>query len=577
MMQDNIAEGFGQLVKGKFILGWKTVLYTLSFVVAISVYLSVINTIDPNSNIWRTVSRFFKTPQYQFFSGGEQGVYHAVVSAIETGAKNGDMSFSIDNVSTSGGSENAIKVLTNSNSFGLVQEESIKADDFIREELNYITPLYLERMHILLRRDSSAEVNFSYNHPPVLTANTDKDVLNLFANAKISTGPVGSGSIVISSYILGEIDSQIKEKNIEENQEVFNLSMGDGLKNIRAEYEGNDKIDILFNIAGAPVKEIKNLLNDSRYMLVGVDPSFVSVLNTKNKLNLRLADFKDAKDDSKGGIYRDSHKVSALGSYAWLISSKDVPNKDILQVLDLMESSAPAIARKLGVEDPDNRHSPLTEMKFHDLYKLKYDRENIGMLKSVFIFLSSLVVSVVFVFSFLQYVLSFRKQSQYFHKIVSIINSSFPVNTELYNNKFAVGEVPEDVDLPFKRPVVLEKQEEIIDSVVIGVQSILLLTDEINNDFQNGTLTNNSFTFLMTKIEDTRLKLQKHLARRLNEVIERGQRFKDDKILDDLRIYFTAGYLLDDDYARLKAAVKGYVIPPLLPAANGSQTTQEGA
>ena len=568
MMQDNIAEGFGQLVKGKFSLGWKAILNILSFVVAISVYLSAINTIDPNSNLWRSITRLFKTPQYQFFSGGEQGVYYAVASSIEAAAKNGDMSFSIDNVGTSGGSENAIKVLTNSNSFGLVQEESIKTDDFIRQELNYISPLYLERMHILLRRDNSANVQVSYDDPPVLTANTDQDVLKLFANARISTGPVGSGSIVISSYILGEIDNQIKEKGITENQEVLNLSMGEGLKNIRTEYAGPDQIDILFNIAGSPVKEIKNILQDDQYMLVGIDPSFVSVLNSKNNLNLRLTDFKDAKDGSKGGIYKNSEKVSALGSYAWLISSKDVPNNDILQVLNLMEANASTIARKLGVEDPDNRHSPLTEMKFHDLYKLKHDRENIGMLKSIFIFLSSLIISIVFVFSFLQYVLSFRKQSYYFHKIVSIINSSFPVNTELYNNNFAVGEVPEDVDLPFKRPIVLERQEEIIDNVVIGIQSILLLNNEINHDFQNGTLTNNSFTFLILKVEDTRLKLQKHLARRLNEIIERGQQFKSERILDDLRIYFTAGYLLDDDYERLKAAVNGHNLPPLLTASN---------
>ena len=301
-----------------------------------------------------------------------------------------------------------------------------------------------------------------------------------------------------------------------------------------------------------------------------MDPSFVSVLNSKNNLNLRLTDFKYSENGVSKGIYNNSENVSALGSYAWLIASKDIPNNDILEVLRLMKDNANTIAENLGVETPTIQHSPLKEMNFYDLYKIRYDRENISMWKSILIFLSSLIVSVVFVFSFLQYILSFRIQSSYFHKIVSIINTSFPVNTKLYDTDFAVGQVPEDVDLPFKRPVVLEKQEEIVDRIVIGIQRILILTNEINDDFQKGTLTNNSFTFLMTKIEDTRLKLQKHLARRLNEIIERGSRYKNDRILDDLRIYFTAGYLLDEDYSRLKAAVKGYILPPLLPASTVS-------
>ena len=229
MMQDNIAEGFTQLVKGRFSLGWRTVLYVLSFSVAIGVYLSIINSIDPNSNIWRTITRVFNSPTYDFYSGGEKGVYYTIVSTIQSNLKSEDVSFDLVNRITSGGSENAIKVLTNSGSFGLVQEETIKDDDFIRNELNYITPLYIERMHIVLRTDGEFSEKFRKD-PPVLTANTDPEVLKMFANSIISTGPVGSGSIVISSYILGEIDNQIKEKGIEENQKVLNLSMGDFLE-----------------------------------------------------------------------------------------------------------------------------------------------------------------------------------------------------------------------------------------------------------------------------------------------------------------------------------------------------------
>ena len=391
----------------------------------------------------------------------------------------------------------------------------------------------------------------------MLSSNTDKAVLELFANSKISTGPVGSGSIVIASYILSELNQQIKDKGINEKQKIYNLSMKDGLNNIRNEYKGEDKIDVFFSIAGSPIKDLKSLLEDENFMLISVDPSFVSELNKKNGLNLRLTDFKSRQGKGSGkGIYNNSSNVSALGSYAWLISSKDIPNKDILDVLKLMKDHSDLIANNLGVENISIQHSPLKEMNFYDLYKTKYDRGSISEWKTILIFLSTFFVSFVSVFSFLLYVLSFRKQSKYFHRIVDVINASFPANTELDSNEYIVGNVPVDIDLPFQRPRVLDKQTKIIDQVIIGIQQILILTKSINDDFQSGSLTNNNYTFLMNKIEYTRNKLQRHLGRRLNEIIERDMTFKNVNILDDLRIYYTAGYLLHEDYKDLKKLIK---------------------
>ncbi|MCP9235862.1 hypothetical protein [Lewinella sp. JB7] len=557
-LNKNIFEGFGQLLKGKLNLSWKLVLYFISIVVSVGIYVTIINTIDPNSNVVLSVKRLFRTPNYNFFSGGEKGVYFTIVSTLKSGIEREGATFNITNRITSGGSENAIKVLTTPNSFGLVQEETVNKDDFVRQQLNYITPLYVERMHIVLRVDERVRRsgNFTYINPPVLSSNTADDVLDLFANARISTGPVGSGSIVIASYILAELNNQIREKGIIENQQVLNLSMKDGLSNIREEYNEPDKIDILFTIAGAPIRDLKTMLTDEQYMLVSIDPSFVSTLNAKNGINLRLTDFKYSQDGISRGIYHNSSGVSALGSYAWLISSKGVPSRDILTVLKHLEKNTVNVAENLGVENPTIEHSPLKEMNFYELYKIKHDRVNISEWKAILIFASTFIVSLVIVFSFLLYILSYRKQSKYFHDIVKVINASFPANTELENNNYPVGLKPEHIDLPFRRPRVMDDQNGIIDKIIVGLQQILLLTDEINEDFQSGALTNTSFTFLMTKIEDTRSKLQQHLGRRLNEVIERDNGFKGRAILDDLRIYYTAGYLQDEDYRMLTRYIK---------------------
>ncbi|MEM6718161.1 MAG: hypothetical protein AAF611_02495 [Bacteroidota bacterium] len=557
-MQQNIIDGLGQIVKGKIGLTWKSFLLIISLIVSIGLYLIIINTVEPNSNILRSMRRIVQTPNYKFFSGGEKGVYYTIVSTIQSGIRDENLSFEIENKQTSGGSENAIEVLTTPGSFGLVQEETIKKEDFIRDELNYIAPLYIERMHIILRIDKNNKYAklFSYENPPVLSSNTDDAVLELFANSKISTGPVGSGSIVIASYILSELNQQIKDKNIDETQEIYNLTTKEGLYTIQQAYEGENKIDILFTIAGAPIKDVKALLQDDNFMLISVDPSFVSELNIKNDLNLRLTDFKSAEDEAFGkGIYKNSANVSALGSYAWLISSKDIPNKDILDVLRLMKEYSDIIATNLGVENTNSQHSPLKEMNFYDLYKTKYDRGSLSEWRTILIFFSTFIISFVSVFSFLLYILSFRKQSKYFHKIVDVINAYFPANTELDSNEYIVGNVPEDIDLPFQRPRVLDKQTKIIDQIIIGIQQILLLTKSINDDFQGGSLTNSNYTFLMNKIEDTRNKLRKHLGRRLNEIIERDTTYKNVNILDDLRIYYTAGYLLHEDYKDLKTLI----------------------
>lgn len=293
-------------------------------------------------------------------------------------------------------------------------------------------------------------------------------------------------------------------------------------------------------------------------MLVSVDPSFVSQLNLKNGLNLRLTDFKHNRDGLSKGVYPNSENVAAIGSYAWLISSRDVPGSDILDILEELKGSSQNIAKNLGIENPSVEQSPLREMNFLALYEGKYNRSNVNEWRSVLIFLSTLSVSSLAIFSFLMYVFSFRKQSFYFREIVSIRNSAFPTNTELRNIKYPVGERPKDIDLDYLRPLVLDDQNEVIDNIVTGIKNILSLSIEINHDFETGGLTNNSYSFLVANVEETTSALQEHLGRRMNEVIERDEQLRSSAIVDDLRVYYTAGYLLKDDYVDLcqKAVTK---------------------
>jgi TRAP-type uncharacterized transport system substrate-binding protein len=257
-----------------------------------------------------------------------------------------------------------------------VQEETVSKGDFIRNQIDFIAPLYLERIHILFRISPRYKRIFSKNNPPVLTSNSDPRVLSLFANAKISTGPVGSGTRVIASYIMSEINAQIRQSGINENQQVFNLSMAEGLEKISKDYKGDDQIEIFFTMAGAPLKDVKDLLGQEGYTLVSIGPSLVTQINRDYEVNLRMTDFKHSKYGSASGIYYDGSKnVSTLGSYAWLISSKNIPSGDILEVLKIAQDKRNDIAHNLGVENVTNDHSPMAEIKFYDLYKSKFDEK----------------------------------------------------------------------------------------------------------------------------------------------------------------------------------------------------------
>ncbi len=547
-MKNDLWDQFRHLISFKRAhFRWRTFALFVGVAVSTAIYSYIINSVDNSNNFIFQIGRYLEAPKYNFFSGGEKGVYYQIASALETETEKGNYRFSVDNNKSSGGSENAIKVLTTPKSFGFVQEETVRKGDFIREELNFISPMYLERMHIIYRFKKGDQYGFSKENPPHLTSNSEKSVLELFANSKISTGPVGSGTRVIASYIMSEINSQIINNGIENDQEIVNLSMSEGLTRINEEYNENDNIDILFTIAGSPLKDVRSLLSKDEYTLISIDPSLVTQINKNYELNLRLTDFKFSQDGlNKGIYYTNSQNISTLGSYAWLISSKDIPSSDILKILKIIKDNKDVIGQNLGIQNTFSDHSQLDEIQFYELYKSKYERTNLGFWRSLLILVGTFSISTVLVFSFISFIVSYRKQSAYFHDIIRVIENNFPVNTTLDKESYEIDS-----------PVIHKSQVEIINKVVNGIQLLMHLNIEINQDFQSGGITNNNFTFLVNNIELTMLKLQKHLAKRVDEIVERGTFETTFENLDRIRKYYVSGYLLERDYLRIKSNISG--------------------
>ena len=143
--------------------------------------------------------------EYTIYTGTEAGIYNAIgeVAANYTHSGNSFVNALFNPITlkrevegSSGGYENA---------FGLTQKE-IYRDNNLGDELNYISPLYLARMHIIYRRALGDTIQYKISN------DTDPRTLRFFANSNISLGPLNSGTHIISRYVINELNSQIVRK-----------------------------------------------------------------------------------------------------------------------------------------------------------------------------------------------------------------------------------------------------------------------------------------------------------------------------------------------------------------------------
>ena len=126
----------------------RTVLVVLAVFFGAGIYSYVVDIYDPNKNLLGQIWRGIRQQRYTFYSGASGGFYIAIGEALEENTR-ADASIAVVNEESSGGLANATSVMTMPNSFGLVQEDTLPKEDFIRDHIRYVTPLYLERLHII--------------------------------------------------------------------------------------------------------------------------------------------------------------------------------------------------------------------------------------------------------------------------------------------------------------------------------------------------------------------------------------------------------------------------------------------
>ncbi len=535
----------------------------LAIILASFLYCFLIDFYDKSLNPFDYLR--LRTEKYNFYSGTVGGMYERIGALLQeqdsikkNGFNNIFGDIKIINSPTNGGYQNPLSVLTDPTSyaFGLVEDDIYSKDDVVRMQLNYIAPIYLERMHILYRKAD-------LKNDAAISKNTDDAVLKLFSGKKISTGPVGSGTKILASYIINELNNQIENLNKKIKPSESLKLIGEKIVNTRLDqaYDDlkKDSIDILFIIAGAPLKKVDSLLMETtnlgtpKFGLMSIDPSLISELNKDYDLGLRITDFK--RVNNKKSIYihnRDSDKIVTMGTYCYLITNPKTPPSDIREILEKLKS----------ISIDEKKDLPLDEYRFLDAYENSDDKTKQSIIRNFVLFAISVFLLSISIVTILIWGLSRHKHDNYIRELVRI-TLKIPRNElpekefhklENYNKQ---GEEEQESEIKeFIVPEIKKNQLLIINlKIVPGIHELLELRNKLAQDFSEGSLTDEHYTFLMNRADEIMSKFRKSLGLRLNEIIERKGK-NSSSMLELIRKYCTADYLSWDDFELLKKKIK---------------------
>ena len=314
-MMTNIDIRFEELKK--YLLGERGIIILIATIIGCCIYLYIVEFYTKEFSILKYIPT--QADSIKFYSGTENsGIYYSIGEAFH------ETDTLIKNIPSSGGYENVLKVLSDKeiNSFGLVQEEAYLKDNTIRNYLNYVVPLYLERMHVFCRIDTLNQIS------NLLTYNST-EVLYTLSKTKINVGPVGSGTNILSGYVIEELNKQIElnNSNLTKDDKNYINYISENLTYFDLDDAFKKETPIIFSIAGAPFKQTIHILNSGLYNLVSIDPLLVDKINQERNFGLRSVTFK--------GKYKNGEKINTFATTSFLITPKSTDPSIIKYFLDI--------------------------------------------------------------------------------------------------------------------------------------------------------------------------------------------------------------------------------------------------
>ena len=394
----------------------------LAYLMAI-LLLYIIDEINPDYKIsYKSLLPFVTDNhdlKYNFYSGESSSTYDKIGRTITRdkfvsahfGVSDSiglfDDGDTLENIGTSGGYENLMKVTSQKNSFGLVQDAVIRLqDDQLLKSIKIVTPLFEERLHVFYRKDCFL------GHPDIerqLSANTDPWILRCFYKKVkyIQTGKVGSCTRIIAGDVMDLIERQIRQERAKKPVSISYHLKDDSLSsaiNTILQYKSakkqlkkkSDTIDIMFYMGADPIDDIRSILDANEYGLMSVSPSFLSLLNSEFNLNLQVADFQKK--------YDSADHISTVGTFTSLIASRDIGSDDVKRMLRKISDATLNIQKSfIHLRPPctDSCYSglstncsyilPLAEFGFYKYFEDTSREEKIAKIKTVIPFLIAII------------------------------------------------------------------------------------------------------------------------------------------------------------------------------------------
>lgn len=509
------------------ILKLRNIILLLGILISLILYYLIADYYTPLKNVLKYWNA--KDDVYTFFSGSKGGFYNKI--GVELNKLNStENDFETNNIrikvldSTSGGLDNAIQVLSRKKSFGLIQESTLSSSDELREQINYVSPLYMERMHIICKKSLFKNKGGSSNVGELSSKNSTL-TKKLFKGSRISIGEVGSGTRVVSAYLLEILGA--------EPGEIHSYNQEEGLAALK-----EDTIDVFMVIVGAPLSNYADLLHeDSEYQLIGISPTLILEINDKFSTNYRVSNFK-----SKYLHYED---INTLGSYSYLISSKDVDELINIEMLRRIAYISESIKKNLELKSWKGIKFQLNEIDFHSGVDSRETDINMEMYKSIGLFVISIFISTFFAVWMLVWVFSSIKLARYFRHITRIYKNFYPQTVDIDKDDSSVflGHLP-------------EHGSNQINELIIGIDHLRQLKTEVREDYDTGGISESHFRNLLTSTQLALEEFRSALTRAIINDVKQNN--NNDRYLTEKTIsnFFASSFLDKDQYQMLLDIVK---------------------
>ncbi|GEM_PF-4900290 len=568
------------------LISWRGLAMVLAAALSFGTYQIVANQTDNDVTI-QDIFSFNEPDTITFFSGALSGDYYLIVDSLKVFfdkkgiiLNNGDKS-----ASTSAGYQNAVKVWQEKNSFGFVQKQAFGEDDYILNNVDLVTPVYTEQLHIIGNNerlfgkgDNTKSVTISLK--------TDLKIIQAIFKNYINVGSYGSGAQWVSSHIIEMLTDQIpKDSTFKINTKQLGLDEASVHLFNETSNNSGDSIGIIIFMTAPATKKVQDIINDPNAVIINLDPSFVVALKERYKLDIRPTEFFCVKyDATQRASKEDTVSFQSLGTYTYLVTGKNTSLNLTNKIISSFQEFRDNINSLKIDSDTVYNKNPLhyfyeqvffdkESINFKDIFDAKKEKYQEKKLRVIFIFFISVILSIipfyvalVWIFSGFNYwrFLNVINKEIYRYAIPNNVIPQKRSDLRIKNYKFPDRDKLDKVIHQNKNsnsllvPYIILDQLIIINRVLTGMSNINKARVQMHDLLSNGGLTERHYNYVTERLDGVMIKLRKSLGLRINELVENEngdykfwkEMSKEDKLAYILKLY-TADYLEPEDYKGL--------------------------